>query len=70
MNIKFSLPEATRVGINIYNTVGEEITEIVKEYETGYHKVEFNATGYASGIYFYRIVAGDFDETKKMMLLK
>jgi len=69
--IKFSLPEATRVSIRIYNTVGEEMTDIVNiEYETGYHNVEFNAIGYASGIYFYRIVAGDFVEIKKMVLLR
>jgi hypothetical protein len=47
------------------------MTEIVnKDYEAGYHKVEFNAIGYASGIYFYRIVAGDFVEIKKMVLLR
>jgi hypothetical protein len=70
-NIKFSLPEATRISIRVYNTVGEEITEILnKEYEAGYHKVEFNAGNYASGIYFYRLESKSFNDVKKLILIK
>jgi hypothetical protein len=69
--IKFSLPEAGKVSIRVYSTAGEEITELVnKDYEAGYHKVEFNVRSYASGVYFYRLQAGDYIETKKMVLMK
>jgi len=69
--IKFSLIQNGRVKIKIYNTLGEEVREIInKEYEFGYHEVEFNSMGLASGVYLYRIEAGDFVDVKKMMLLK
>ena len=41
-----------------------------KETEAGYHQVELNTNNFASGIYFYQLQAGDFIETKKMILLK
>ena len=70
-NIKFSLPKAEKVKINIYNSLGEKVLSLVdKEYEAGVYKVELNASGFASGIYFYKIQAGSFISTKKMILLK
>jgi len=70
-NIKFSLPKATRVEISIYNSLGELVINLLnRELEAGYHNVEFNTNIFASGIYFYRIIANEFVQTKKMVLMK
>ena len=69
--IQFSLPQAGDVTLKIYNLLGEEVKTLVDEYkEIGKHSVQFNASQLASGIYFYRIQAGSFIETKKMILLR
>ena len=69
--IKFSLPNSDYVTINIYNALGEEVAVLLNEKkEPGYHQVEFNAGHLPSGIYFYQLQAGDFIETKKMILMK
>jgi hypothetical protein len=69
--IKFGLPEATRVKVRIYNMLGELIMDLVdKEMDAGYHKVDFNASGIASGVYLYRIETTKFSSVKKMMIIK
>ena len=69
--VRFSLPADVRVRINIYNSLGELIAEVInKDYEAGYHRVEFSGFIIPSGIYFYRLQADDFIETKKMILMK
>ena len=70
-NIKFSLPEDARVSIKVYDILGSLVDEIVnKEFKAGYHQVEFDASSYKSGIYFYRLEAENFVQTKKMNFLK
>jgi len=70
-NIKFSFPEDTRASIKIYDILGSLVDELVsKEYKAGFHKVEFNATNYASGIYIYRLETANFTNVKKMMIVK
>lgn len=69
--ISYALPNGGDVTLKIYNTMGQLVRTLVNGYQTaGYEQVEFNAAGLASGVYFYRITAGDFVETKKMLLLK
>ena len=69
--IKYSLPKAGNVSLKVYNVLGKEVATLVNGYQTaGNYKVEFNARGLASGLYFYRLTAGDFVSVKKMMLLK
>jgi len=69
--ISYSLPLKSQVELILYNTLGESIKHLVSgEKEAGSYEVEFNATGLPSGIYFYRIQAGDYIETKKMVLLR
>jgi hypothetical protein len=69
--IKFSLPDEKHVTIKIYNALGEEVETILNEVKTaGRYTINFDATSLSSGLYFYRLVAGDFVETKKMVLLK
>ncbi len=70
-NINFELKKSEKVRIFIYNQLGEEITKLVdREYSAGSHTVNFNAANLSSGVYFYKIEAGSFIQTKKMVLLK
>ena len=69
--IKFTLAEGGNVTLKIYNTLGEEVALLVNRImESGTHNVNFDALNLNSGIYFYRIEAGDFSQVKKMTLLK
>ena len=71
--IKFSLTKDSRVAINIYNILGEKVTELINaEYKAGFYKVQLNSTGLglASGIYFYSIETESFKSVKKMILMK
>ena len=69
--IKYALPKTEDVSLIIYNLIGQEIIRIVGGVQqAGYHKVTWNASNVSSGIYFYRLAAGDFVSTKKMVLLK
>ncbi len=69
--IKFALPKETKVSLIIYNSLGEQITKLIdKQLKAGFHEVKFNNKNYSSGIYFYRLQAGKFVKTKKMILLK
>ena len=69
--IQFSVPKTSHVTIKIYNILGREVAALIdEEYQPGQYKVVFEAGQLASGLYVYRIQAGDFLETKKLMLLK
>ncbi len=69
--INFSTPEAGNVKLVIYNLIGESVAEVVNtNMEAGYHTVSFNAANLPSGIYFYTLSAGQFNQTKKMTLMK
>jgi hypothetical protein len=70
-NIKYDLPKDVFVSVKIYDLLGREIKTLVNEYkQAGYHKVEFDGSSFASGVYFYRIQAGNFVSVKKMVLIK
>ena len=57
--------------IKIYNSLGEEIETLVDEYKpSGMHKVQFTNNNLPSGVYFYQLIAGEYVETKKMILMK
>ncbi len=69
--IKYSIPQEGLVTLKVYNLLGEEVARLVNDIkQTGNYEVSFDATDLTSGIYFYRLNAGDFIETKKMILLK
>lgn len=70
--IKYSLPVGSLVTLRIYNILGEEVSALVKnEYKpAGYYDVLFDGTNLPSGVYFYRIEAGMYVESKKMVLIK
>ena len=69
--INYSLPKASLVTIKVYDILGREIATLVNQQKNpGNYEVQFNASKLASGVYFYRMQAGDFVETKKLLLLK
>lgn len=70
--ISFTIPRREKVSIRVYNMLGEMITELTnKVYEAGSHEVSFNsASRFSSGVYFYRMEAGNFVQTNKMILIK
>jgi len=70
-SISFSLPEASRVTLKVYNIRGQKVAELANGvYSAGQHTVEWDTSAMASGVYLYRLTASDFTETKKMILLK
>jgi len=70
-NIKFGLPKAGFTKIVVYDINGREVKSLLQQsLAAGYYNIDFNSNGLASGVYFYRITAGDFNDVKKMMLVK
>lgn len=70
-SIKFELPEATNINLSVYNIMGQQVTVLSQGvYSAGSYQVQFNANNLSTGIYFYRLHAGEQVVTKKMMLLK
>ncbi|HTX19881.1 MAG TPA: T9SS type A sorting domain-containing protein [Bacteroidota bacterium] len=69
--ISFDLPVGSKVSLKIFNLLGQEVATLVSgEKEGGSYSVRWNASGMASGEYFYRLEAGGFTQVKKLMLLK
>jgi predicted GH43/DUF377 family glycosyl hydrolase len=69
--INYELPITNVVDLSIYNLLGQKVATLVSENKnTGQHQVEWDASGFASGIYYYRIDAGEFQDVKKMILLR
>jgi len=69
--ISWQLPESKFVTLKIYDVLGNEVASLVNEEKpAGNYEVEFNATNLSSGIYYYKLVAGNFIDVKKMILLK
>jgi len=69
--INFDVPERTYVDLVVYDQLGREVETLVNEQlSAGSYKYEWNAVDYPSGVYFYKLQAGDFAETKKMILIK
>jgi len=69
--IRYSLPQQSNVSLIVYNVLGQEVITLVNEEKLiGNYEVNFEANGLPSGIYFYRLHAGNFVETKKLILMK
>jgi hypothetical protein len=69
--IRYTLPEPSDVTINIFDILGRKIETLLDgEQPAGYHQIVWDAGKRSSGLYFYRIQAGEYSDTKKMILLK
>jgi len=69
--IQYTIPQSGEVRLSVFNGLGEEVKTLVNETKgPGVYEVEFSANDFPSGIYFYKIQAGNFVDTKKMILLK
>jgi photosystem II stability/assembly factor-like uncharacterized protein len=70
-SIEYAIGSMQFVTLKVYDVLGNEVVTLVNEEKpAGEYKVEFNATGLPSGIYFYKLVAGEYTQTRKMILLK
>ena len=69
--IEYNLPYAGNVSLKIFDVLGRELTSLISaEQKAGRHAVSFNASGFSSGIYYYKLQCGTFTQTRKMMLVK
>jgi flagellar hook assembly protein FlgD len=69
--INYQLPMTNDVELSIYNLLGQKVSTLVHErQQVGYHQVEWDASRFSSGIYYYKIEAGNFQDVKKMILIK
>ena len=70
-SIKFDLPKNTFVTLKVYDILGKEVATLINENRAaGSYNVDWNASFYPSGVYFYKLEAKDFTETKRMLLIK
>ncbi|GEM_PF-4043289 len=69
--INFQLPTDNDVTLDVYNLLGQKVTTLINGHiNAGYHTVQWDASHYSSGVYFYSLKAGNFHQVKKLMLLK
>jgi hypothetical protein len=69
--IEFSVPKYTFVMVKVFNLLGEEVAILAsQEFNAGRYTVDWNASSAPSGVYFYRLIAGSFVDTKKMLLVR
>jgi hypothetical protein len=69
--IQYSLEQSSMVTLRVFDVLGREVATLINENQNaGRHVVDFNASNFASGIYFYRLEAGSFIQVKKMILMK
>jgi len=68
--IGFALPTACNYTLTVYNVSGQEVERFAGSHEAGIVEIEWGTGNLASGIYFYKLTAGSFTATKKMVLLK
>ncbi len=70
-NIKFSIPKSGLITLKVYDIIGREVEQLINQtMNAGIYKYDFDASHLSSGVYFYKLTAGDFTETKKMLLIK
>jgi hypothetical protein len=67
----YGLPNGLHVTLSVFSTLGRQVAVLQNgEQEAGYHEVQFDGKNLSSGVYFYRLRAGDFVETKRLLLLR
>jgi flagellar hook assembly protein FlgD len=70
--INFALPKESNVTLKVYNMIGQEVMTLIsnERMNSGYHSVKVDGSKLTSGVYIYKLTAGDFVATKKMVLMK
>ena len=69
--IRYAVPKTSQVSIKLYDLTGQEVASLVNEVkEVGTYEVKFDARNLASGVYLYKMIAGDFSSVKKLNVLK
>ena len=69
--IRYAIPSTSKVTIEVYNMIGQRVVTLIdKRQEAGFHTVNFDASALSSGMYIYRISAGNFNDVKKLTLIK
>jgi hypothetical protein len=69
--IEYSISHSGHVELRVYDALGREVRTLVSSIQNpGSYSVTFNASGLSSGVYFYRLTAGEFDRVKRMILIK
>ncbi len=69
--IRYGVPARSYVALAVFNALGQQVASLVQgEREAGYHEVMLDASGLSSGVYFYRLTAGDFMETRRLVVTK
>jgi flagellar hook assembly protein FlgD len=69
--LSFAIPVYSEVSLSIYNLQGREVSTLISGYmDAGYHSVAWNASSYSSGVYFVKMVAGEYLSTQKLVLVK
>ncbi|MBI1931308.1 MAG: T9SS type A sorting domain-containing protein [Ignavibacteriales bacterium] len=69
--ISYQIPVNKHITIKVYDVLGREIATLIDEYKpAGIYKLEFNASRLVSGVYFYKLRAGSFVETRKMIIMR
>jgi hypothetical protein len=69
--IKFSIPVNSQTKMSVFDELGREVTRLVdKELNSGVYEVDWDGSGFASGVYYYKLEAGSFTEAHKMLLIK
>jgi len=70
-HLEFGISDLGFVSLKVYDVLGREIKTLVNEIKpAGTYKIEFDGSNFASGVYFYKLEAGDFVQTKRMVLVK
>ena len=70
--INFSLAKSGKVSLTVFNILGQQVAKLINQetYNAGQHSMQFDASSLSSGMYFYRIQAGEFTDTRNMLLIK
>jgi len=69
--IRYQISDEGYVALRVYNTLGQEVATLVDEVkEAGYHSVKWDASEMPSGVYFYRLTAGEFSQARRMVLMQ
>lgn len=70
-HIQYGLPKPSHVKLEVFNLIGQKVATLVNLYQpAGFYKIGFDGRSYASGMYVYRVVAGDFVGVRRMLLIK